>query len=103
MKLPNVEQAVVRESKITKYLLSLESEDGHPKAQFFMRFGFSLEAWEALAEALLRHARDHEVISAETTPFGVLYIIEGAIIGMDGRTPAVRSIWQSIMMLNIPV
>jgi tripartite-type tricarboxylate transporter receptor subunit TctC len=38
-------------SKITGYLLSLSHPDDRTKAAFFMRFGFSAERWEELAEA----------------------------------------------------
>jgi hypothetical protein len=39
MKLPNCEQAVVAEAKITRYLLSETHEDGKHKAAFFTHFG----------------------------------------------------------------
>lgn len=56
MKLPNVENALVPKPKITDYLLSFTHRDGRSKAQFFIRFGFSAENWETLANALLHHA-----------------------------------------------
>lgn len=41
-----------------------------------MSFGFSIEAWEVLAEALRRHAAEHKVTKIETSPFGTRYVIE---------------------------
>jgi len=49
--LPNYAQAVVPERKITEYLLSLTHRDGRSKAAFFMRFSFTADNWEGLADA----------------------------------------------------
>ena len=68
MNLPNYAQAVVPERKITEYLLSLTHRDGRSKAAFFMRFSFTADNWEGLADALRRHAAEHEIIAVEDTP-----------------------------------
>ncbi len=93
MKLPDYEQAVVLRHKVTAYLLSLTHRDGRGKGTFFMRFGFTINNWEQLAHALLRHAADHEVAEVETTSFGTNYVIEGDLVAPDGRSPRVRVIW----------
>ncbi len=93
MKLPNHTQALVAESKITDYLLSLTHPRGQHKARFFMRFGFSPVAWQVLADALRQHAADHEVVRVDDTPFGTLYVIEGALLTPDGRAPMIRTVW----------
>ncbi|MEG4860309.1 hypothetical protein QUB75_22740 [Microcoleus sp. K1-B6] len=93
LKLPNYERAVVPEKKITEYLLSLTHRDGKSKAKFFLRFGFSVDAWEIMATALLRHAADHELAKIEESPFGSRYVIEGEMLAADGRKPFVRSVW----------
>jgi hypothetical protein len=93
MKLPNAERAVVPSRKITHYLLSTVHRDGRHKAEFFHSFGFTLEAWEELAAALLNHVVHYEVIETVPTPFGRNYVIEGALRAPDGRSPKVRSVW----------
>lgn len=94
MKLPNHESAVVAVPKIVSYLLNLASDNGRAKARFFLAFGFTIEAWEVMAEALKQHARDHEVTRLEErSPFGVHYIVEGALRTPDGRNPSVRVVW----------
>jgi len=93
MKLPNYEQALVPQAKITAYLLSLNHEDGRSKARFFMSFGFTVEQWQTLAEALLAHAAAHEITKIEPSPFGMRYVIEGIISAPDGRTPQIRTVW----------
>jgi hypothetical protein len=52
MMLPDKDRAQVDRSKIIDYLLSLSHPDGGGKAAFFMLFGFRIEQWEVLAEAL---------------------------------------------------
>ena len=93
MKLPNGAQAVVPERKITDYLLSLTHRDGRSKAAFFLRFGFTLSRWEALADALRRHAVDNDVVEREDTPFGTSYAVEGPLLAPDSRSPHVRVVW----------
>lgn len=93
MKLPNYDKAIVPRRKITDYLLSSAHRDGHGKAAFFSRFGFTPESWQTLAGALLRHAAKHEVAKIEETPFGTRYVIEGELETPDGRTPLVRVVW----------
>ncbi|MCC6802471.1 MAG: hypothetical protein IT319_06280 [Anaerolineae bacterium] len=93
MKLPNTESAVVAEAKIIRYLLDLTHPVGRSKAAFFLGFGFTLEAWKVMANALLQHAAEYEVVKVESTEDGDRYVIEGSIQTPDGRDPFVRSIW----------
>jgi len=93
MKLPNRDKAIVLEAKITSYLLDIEHENGRGKAVFFIHFGFSVAKWEVLAQALIRHADEHEIVKQEVTRFGTRYVIEGALQTPNQRTPQVRSVW----------
>lgn len=93
MKLPNVEKAVVPQAKITEYLLSFSHRDGRSKAVFFSRFGFAVDAWQTLADALIRHAEEYDVAKTEASQFGLRYVIEGALAAPDGRRPNVRVVW----------
>ncbi|MEW6637993.1 MAG: DUF6883 domain-containing protein [Actinomycetota bacterium] len=93
-RMPAAASAYVEEEKVTGYLLSLEHPDGRTKAVFFMSFGFRAEDWEKLSEALLRHARENELVDREETPFGVQYAVEGSLRTPDGRDPTVRSVWE---------
>ena len=94
MRLPNHERAIVTAPKIASYLLNLASENGRAKARFFLAFGFTIEAWEVMAQALKQHASDHEVTRVEERPpFGAHYIIEGALRTPNGPNPSVRAVW----------
>lgn len=92
--LPHAENAIVPDTKITRYLLDLTSIDGESKARFFISFGFTISAWEQLADALKRHAQTNPVMNTRPTRYGINYNVEGTIESPDGRNPMIRSIWK---------
>lgn len=94
MQLPNSEHAWVPREKITGYLLVERHKQGGSKADRFIRYGFSVDRWELLAQALIVHGINNEVINAESTEYGVKYVIEGDIETPIGIPLYVRSIWQ---------
>jgi hypothetical protein len=93
MELPNRHLAVVPREKITDYLLSTTHRDGRHKAAFFITFGYTVERWEDLADALMRHAVMHEVAKEEGSRFGTRYVVEGIMAMADGRDALLRSVW----------
>lgn len=93
MRLPNAQSAAVPERKITHYLLNPAHVAGGSKASFFLRFGFTVAEWQRLAEALLRHARENEVVETEKTAYGARYVVDGPLIAPDGKSLNVRSAW----------
>jgi hypothetical protein len=93
MKLPGGELAEVPRGKAVDDLLSATHPSGRAKASFFQRFGFTASAWQVLAEALRRHALDHEVGTIEDSAVGTRYTIEGPIASPDGRKPVIRTVW----------
>jgi hypothetical protein len=93
MKLPNIQTATVPERKVTHYLLNPAHPAGGSKAGFFLRFGFTLADWQRLAEALLRHATENEVVETERTPHGVRYVVDGPLTAPDGTSLNVRTAW----------
>ena len=101
-KLPNGDRAIVPEMKITRYLLDLTSKQGKSKAQFFIAFGFTMEAWEVLADALRSHAVTYDIAATRETPYGVHYVIEGALETPDGRNPIIKTVWKILDDEQIP-
>lgn len=93
MKIPNLDSALVRESKITDYLLSLDHPVGKFKAAYFQAFGFSRDHWTIFRDALLAHATLTQPRSAEETTFGLEFAVDGPIHTPDGRNPRIRSVW----------
>ena len=94
MKLPNPDKLVVEREKITDYLLNPGHRYGASKARFFAEFGFRIEQWEQLAEALREHGRRHEVARLREPGFGPRYTVEGELNTPGGGRPHVRSVWQ---------
>jgi hypothetical protein len=93
MKLPHAELATVPEEKVTRYLLNPAHPAGGSKATFFLRFGFKIEEWHFLSEALLRHARENDVVEREETRHGTRYAIDGPLVAPDGTALNVRTAW----------
>ncbi len=93
MNLPNASDAVVEPSKIKDYLLAAEHPEGAGKAGFFARFGFTLDEWERLADALVAHAREHPVSSVSVSPYGTKYLVDGPLRCPDDRLPTIRAVW----------
>jgi len=91
MKLPNLENALVEDQKITEYLLSDENSGG--KSAFFLAFGFTVSHPQAMRDALLAHTKEHPVAQISETPHGIKVIIEGKMHTPDGRSPRIRSVW----------
>jgi hypothetical protein len=94
MKLPNPDKLLVEREKIADYLLNPAHRYGASKARFFAEFGFRIEEWERLAEALREHGRTHDVVRTRETGFGPRYVVEGELNTPSGRRPRVRSVWQ---------
>jgi len=94
MKLPNPDKLLVERGKIADYLLNPAHRYGASKARFFAHFGFRMEAWEQLAQALREHGRKHDVTRTRETGFGPRYEVEGGLNCPNGRHPHVRSVWQ---------
>ena len=94
MRLPNAHLAIVEREKITEYLLSTRHRYGASKARFFFEFGFQIDAWEVLAEALRDHGQQNEVTTLRETAWGQRYEIDGELSDPGGRQPLVRTVWQ---------
>lgn len=93
MKLPKAHLAVIYEKKITDYLLNVQHPDGKSKAAFFIKGGFEIENWSALAHALLQHPFAHDVFPIQKTDHGVKYTVKCAMTTPSGRAPCIVSVW----------
>ena len=93
LNLPHADQARVDREKITDYLLNPVHPDASGKADFFGRFGFRVEQWWILADALRRHGAGHPVANMVESAYGTRYNIEGVLETPDGRNPRARTVW----------
>ena len=87
MKLPNGKLALIEEQKVTKYLLNKQHPDNGGKADFFFDLGFSIKAWEILAQAIRLVAINFPVTRSMESSHGKKYIVEGQIETPSGKTP----------------
>ena len=103
VKLPNAHLATVPEEKITRYLLNPAHPAGGSKAAFFLRFGFTVADWQRLSEALLKHARENElVVAGEQTRHGMRYAVDGPLTAPDGAVLNVRTAWYIDFNSGVP-
>ena len=92
MKLPYGDQALVEESKLTRYLLSLAHEHGRYKARFFIRLGFHPDDPEVLRQALLGLALESDVEEVRST-YGRKFVGRGVLQSPQGRQATVVTVW----------
>jgi hypothetical protein len=93
MKLPHAARAIVPERKITHYLLNPAHPTGRSKARFFQHFGYMADKWQILAENLMRHARENEVVAMEPGRYGTRYVVDGFLTAPDGTCLKIRTAW----------
>jgi hypothetical protein len=55
--------------------------------------GFTAAEWQKLADALLRLARENEIVETEMTPHGRRYVVDGLLTAPDGTGLNVRTAW----------
>ena len=91
--MPYAGKARVERKKVVEYLLSFSHPDGSSKAEFFSRFGFSVDEWEVLARALKKHGREHVVTVSVRSAHGTRHCVDGPLATPDGRNPQLRTVW----------
>lgn len=91
--MPNNEQSIVADNKITDYLLSETHEYGKHKAEFFRHFGFDLADIETFRTSLIQHSVDREIEVANNSEFGRKYKLKCELQTPDGRNPCIVTVW----------
>ena len=95
-KLPNPDTAWVEEQKVRRYLLDLDNPKGRAKAEYFMRRGFTLGAWEIMRDALVQQGVSNPVVKTTDTQYGKRYVVECSCPTPDGSNPCIRSVWEVV-------
>lgn len=93
MELPNRLAAYVPIEKITEYLLSDSHAVGKSKAKFFRSFGFDETNVNQFEQRLLDIAHTGTVSEIKETPFGMKYVIDGALETPRGIIIQLRTVW----------
>ena len=89
MKLPST--AVIAPEKIRRYLLSPRKRND--KSKWLAKAGYKLENWRKLEKDLRTQILTLDALSTEGTKYGQMYEIKGELIGPNGKTLSVRSVW----------
>jgi hypothetical protein len=93
LRLPNGADARISPDKLTGYLLSETHLVGRSKAKFFRSAGFSAEYWKTLERELLNVAAEGDVVSQESSMYGVKYIVDGVIDTPLRGQLGIRTVW----------
>jgi hypothetical protein len=101
-RLSHLTRAVIPEAKIVNYLLSTRHSGGRAKARFLESFGFRVQDWHALRDAVIAHATANDIAASHQTRFGTRYEIDGPLPTPDGRAPMVRVVWFVQSQENVP-
>lgn len=91
--MPNNEQSIVEEKKITHYLLSDTHEIGKHKAEFFKNFGFVITDVNTFISSLIQHSIERDIEETTTTEFGDKYELKCKIQTPDDRNPCIMTVW----------
>jgi hypothetical protein len=89
MRIP--EDSTISDAKISQYLLVLKARND--KSRFLAQAGFTQENPEALKLAIRRQAMNKEVIEEKSNEYGTFYQIEGELIGVNGVSLSVVTVW----------
>jgi len=89
VKLPS--DTVIAPEKLTSYLLVRQARGD--KSVFLATAGYALENSEQLLHDLRTQALPHDAVQLGKTKFGQFYEIRAPLVGPNGITLRVRSIW----------
>jgi hypothetical protein len=83
--------AVIAKAKVADYLLEWRPEND--KSRFLAQVGYTSEHANQLAEDIRHQLLPLEAEFEESTEYGDKYRIVGALVGPNGRTLRVVSVW----------
>ena len=89
MKLPGNSQ--IAHEKLTQYLLALRKRND--KSQWLAQAGYSLENWQVLENDLRNQILSVDATLIENTEYGQMYEIRRNLIGPNGKSLTVCTIW----------
>jgi hypothetical protein len=93
VKLPAGEAAIVDRLKLVDYCLNPEHPRGKHKARVFATAGFTSESADQLRALLLAAAAAEDAQPTASDRYGDRYVVDSDMIGPNGATAVVRSLW----------
>ena len=93
--LPKYEKAVIPRAKLEEYALNPAHKDGRHKARLFKSIlGFEKADWQTLVKLILDELPYHEAVLSREDKWGKFYSVTLPIIGPNGNTAVVQTIWK---------
>ena len=89
MKIPD--DAVIPEEKLTRYLLVPRLKDD--KSKYLAQAGFTQANPEDLLTAISQLIANNEAVEDNTNEYGVFYLVEGNLQGINNNNLAVVTVW----------
>jgi hypothetical protein len=89
MKLPP--DSIISDRKLTEYLLSPRLEDD--KSGFLAIAGYTASHWQELGNDLRKLVVEKDADLTRSTVYGDMYEVKGSIVGPNGKTLQVVTVW----------
>lgn len=89
MKIP--ENAIIPPEKLTRYLLVPRLKDD--KSKYLAQAGFTQANPEDLLNAIRRLIAINKAVADNINEYGVFYLVEGSLQGINNRNLAVTTVW----------
>jgi uncharacterized protein DUF6883 len=89
----NADEAEIDPEKLRGYLLSTDHPHGRFKARFFAALGFRADRWEELESAIRTQHLTQDAEPVATVAEGQKFRIRAILVGPDGQSAVVVSIW----------
>lgn len=104
VKLPYRGKSIIKNEKLTGYLLSLTHPEGKSKAKFFRRIGYNESNIIEFEQTLLKIGKSNEVkvVDKKKSKIVVKYTIYGLIDAPNGKQYKVKTVWAIDSGSNIP-
>ena len=94
MKLPNYENAVIPDAKLSGYALNHEHPKGRDKARVFKSaLGFSADDADILAREIRKGLEGSQAVKKSSDKWGSRYEVPMSITGTNGKTARVITAW----------
>jgi len=89
MKIPD--DAIIPDAKLMRYLLVPKARND--KSKFLAQAGFTLNNPDVLKGALRSLAKAHLATEDDRNEYGTFYLVRGQLVGLNGVTLSVVTIW----------
>ncbi|MBW2607917.1 MAG: hypothetical protein JRD05_09805 [Deltaproteobacteria bacterium] len=84
---------LIAQEKLTQYLLTLRKRND--KSQWLAQAGYSLENWHVLENDIRNQVLPADATSIENSEYGQMYEIRQNLIGPNGKSLPVCTIWMT--------